>query len=233
MKIINFNTVEELNTAGADFIISRLKGKESNLLCAATGNSATGIYQILVNKKDEINTSALKLIQLDEWADLHKDNPGSCEYYLQHHLLQPLNIPIGSYISFDSQSAEPAAECKRIQEKLHAEGPIDLCVLGIGLNGHIAFNDPADELQSGVHLAKLSEASMAHPMVKDLDNKPQYGYTLGIADILQSKTILLVIHGEHKKEIFERLLKSKISTQLPASFLWLHNMLTAIIAKIN
>ncbi|RYY18866.1 MAG: galactosamine-6-phosphate isomerase, partial [Sphingobacteriaceae bacterium] len=96
------------------------------------------------------------------------------------------------------------------------------CVLGIGLNGHIAFNDPADELQPGVHLAKLSAASLAHPMVKHAAVDLQYGYTLGMADILQSKTILLIVNGQHKKTIFQEFLKGQITTQLPASFLWLH-----------
>lgn len=222
MQLIKFQTPEELNIAGADFMISHLSGTEKRLLCAATGSSATGIYKTLISKKGEIDTAALKLIKLDEWAALPMDHPGSCEHYIQQHLLQPLNIPLSNYISFNTKAENTEAECKRIGDELKVNGPVDLCVLGLGLNGHIAFNDPADELNPGVHLAKLSEASMAHPMVQDVTEKPTHGYTLGMANILQAKTILLVVQGEHKKEIFRQLLKAKISTQLPASFLWLH-----------
>ncbi len=222
MQISNFQTVEDLNLAGAEFIVSKLKGQGSNLLCAATGSSATGIYRTLVYKKDEMDISTLKLIKLDEWANLPMDYPGSCEYYLRQHLLQPLNISASNYISFDSQASDPDLECRRIENELETNGPIDVCVLGLGLNGHIAFNDPSDELQPNVHLAKLSVASMAHPMIKDYAEKPQHGFTLGLANILRSKTILLIVQGEHKKLIFQKLLRAKISTQLPASFLWLH-----------
>ena len=204
MQITNFKTAGELDTAGADFIISQLKGNKSSLLCAATGSSATGIYQTLVNKKEKINTAALKFIKLDEWAGLPMDHPGSCEHYVQHYLLQPLGISFSNYISFSSKADGPVGECKKIEDELKANGPIDLCILGLGLNGHIAFNDPADALQPGIHLAKLSEASMSHPMVKDVTDKPKYGYTLGLTSILQAKTILLVVRGEHKRKIFQQ-----------------------------
>ena len=222
MQILKFQTVKELNVAGAGFITSHIKGNDGTLLCAATGSSSTGIYKELVEQRAEIDTRSLSFIMLDEWAGLAADHPGSCEYYLQQHLLRPLNIPDSNYTSFNSKANDPAAECSRMAKELNTKGPIDLCILGIGLNGHIAFNEPAEELQPGIHLAKLSETSLAHPMVKDVADKLQYGYTLGIGDILRSKTILLVVHGAHKRAILEQLLKAKVSTQLPASFLWLH-----------
>jgi len=223
MQISNFNTVEELNNAGAEFMVRHLSGKKHSLLCAATGSSVTGIYETFVKRKAKVDTASLKIIKLDEWAALPMDHAGTCEYYIKQHLLQPLSITESHYISFNSQAVDTDAECKRIAAELKANGPIDLCMLGIGLNGHIAFNEPANQLQPGVHLSKLSAASMLHLMVKDVAEKPQYGYTLGMADILQAKTILLVVQGKHKKEIFEQWLTGKISTQLPASFLWLHN----------
>lgn len=221
MHLLKFETEEELNTAGADFIINVLQDYSQVLICAATGNSPTGMYRKFVEKQ-ELHKAKLKFIKLDEWAGLPMDDPGSCEYYLQRQLLKPLNILEENYISFNSQADEPTEECQRIQQYLSQNGPIDLCVLGIGLNGHIAFNDPADELQHGVHLANLSATSLAHPMVKDATIHLQHGYTLGMADILQSKTILLIVNGQHKKSIFQEFLKEQITTKLPASFLWLH-----------
>lgn len=222
MHLLKFETEEELNTAGADFIVNLLQDNSQALICAATGSSPTGMYQKLVEKQSLQNTAGLKFIKLDEWADLPMDDTGSCEYYLRQHLLKPLHILEENYISFNSQADIPAEECKRIQQYLAQNGPIDLCVLGLGLNGHIAFNDPADKLQPGVHLAELSAASLAHPMVKDTAIDIKYGYTLGMADILQSKTILLIVNGQHKKTIFQEFLGGQISTKLPASFLWLH-----------
>ena len=223
MHLLKFETGEELNIAGADFVVDLLKDHgQQALICAATGSSPTGMYKKLVEKQPLQNTARLRFIKLDEWAALPMDHPGSCEYYLQQHLLKPLNIPEENYISFNSQAAISANECERIQQYLTQSGHIDLCVLGLGLNGHIAFNDPADQLQPGVHLAKLSTTSLAHPMVKDAIIDLKYGYTLGMADILKSKTILLIVNGQHKKMIFQEFLKGQISTKLPASFLWLH-----------
>jgi len=222
MHLLKFETTEELNNAGADFMVSLLHDNGQALVCAATGDSPTGMYKKLVEKQGLQNTVGLKFVKLDEWAGLPMDHPGSCEHYLQQHLLKPLNIPAENYVSFDSQANIPAVECKRIQHYLAQNGPIDLCVLGLGLNGHIAFNDPANKLQPGIHLAELSATSLAHPMVLGVATDLKYGYTLGIADILQSKTILLIVNGRHKKNIFQEFLKGQISTQLPASFLWLH-----------
>lgn len=222
MQLIKFETVEELNIAGADFIVDLLQDQRQALICAATGSSPTKMYKKLVEKQGLQHTTGLRFIKLDEWAGLSMNHPGSCEYYLQQQLLKPLNILEENYISFNSKAAIPAEECTRIQQYLTQNGPINLCVLGLGLNGHIAFNDPADKLKRGVHLAELSATSLAHPMVKDVTIDLKYGYTLGMADILQSKTILLIVNGQHKKTIFQEFLKGQISTELPASFLWLH-----------
>ncbi len=220
MQLLKFETRQELNAACADRIIREVQHNPQALVCAATGSSPTEVYEQLAARKD-LAAEQLRFTKLDEWAGLPMDHPGSCEYYMQRYLLQPLRVPAGRYISFNSQAEAPAGECARIQQYLTQNGPIDLCILGIGINGHIAFNDPAGALQPGVHLAGLSAASLAHPMVQGVAGL-KYGYTLGMADILQSKTIILIVNGPHKKTIFQEFLKGEVSTQLPASFLWLH-----------
>ena len=116
----------------------------------------------------------------------------------------------------------PDDEVLSIQTQLDKRGPIDLCVLGMGKNGHIAFNEPADFLNARCHLAQLSPKSLAHDMIEGVTDKPRFGFTLGMADILESKMILLLIIGEGKKEVAEAFFTKKISSRLPASFLWLH-----------
>ena len=221
MLVTKFQNPTALNAASAAFMLNVLRNNPQALVCAATGNSPTGAYQQLVARKDDFDASSLRFIKLDEWADLPMDHPGSCEYYLQQHLLKPLQIPADRFISFDSKAVNPEMECNRIQHYLDKNGPIDLCLLGLGLNGHLAFNDPAANLQPHVHLAQLSATSLEHPMIQGVTGVT-HGYTMGIADILQSKTILLIVIGKHKKAILTELLKQQISTQLPASFLWLH-----------
>lgn len=124
--------------------------------------------------------------------------------------------------SVPKRSGEPEAECERIQQILDQKGPIDICILGIGMNGHIALNEPAPSLHTNCHVAHLSQKSLQHPMIAGDTEKPGYGLTLGMANIFQSRLIILLINGIKKREITQAFLEQKISTELPASLLWLH-----------
>jgi galactosamine-6-phosphate isomerase len=222
MVFLQYNSLEELNDKVSDFVIDELQKNKTALVCAATGNSPTGMYKKLAEKKERIDVTNLRFVKLDEWYGPAMDNPGTCEYYLQQHLIQPLNIQPEQYTAFTSNAPDPAGECERIQRYLTENGPIDLCILGIGKNGHIAFNEPSTELNAGVHIAQLTPETLQHGMAKIIDTKLEYGLTLGMADILQSKLIILMVNGPHKRDILNNLLTSNISTHLPASFLWLH-----------
>jgi len=159
---------------------------------------------------------------LDEWYGLGADDKGSCDEYLQTNLFGPLNISFKRCVSFDGKTSEPEKECNRIAAYLDDNGPIDLCILGLGKNGHIAFNEPAAYLQPRAHLATLSATSLAHPMIKGNGETVKYGMTLGVGDIMRSKKIILLVNGTHKNAVMNKLMAQKISNQLPASLLWLH-----------
>lgn len=221
----------EMSQSAYESIIIDLKEHPSQLICTATGNSPTGIYERLTRHfdKDPECFKDLSIIKLDEWGGIDSKEPSSCESYIQEKLVQPLRIPRARYIAFDSNPVSPEEECQRIQSEIEHKGPIDICVLGIGQNGHIGFNEPADSLIPYSHLAKLAPESLNHQMINELGGKPSYGLTLGMADILQSKKIILCITGAHKKEVIQKFLSKKISTWLPASFLWLHSNVTCYI----
>jgi len=222
MFFLEYPSLEEMNNDVAERIIAELQQKENALLCAATGNSPKGAYAKLVEKKDKLQVENLTVLKLDEWYGLPMNHSGTCEVFLQERLLQPLGIKPDQFVGFTSDTQDTEAECERIQNYLADRGPIDLCILGIGKNGHIAFNEPAAGLSAGVHLSKLSPQSLSHSMVDGIDIKLEYGLTLGMADILQSKKIFLLVNGEHKRDILNKMLSGNITTQLPASFLWLH-----------
>jgi galactosamine-6-phosphate isomerase len=221
MQVVKYDNNDLLDSACADFMIAHLQRYLQGVFCPASGNSPTGAYGQLAARADELDTRTLKVLKLDEWAHLPIQHSGSCESYLQQHILQPLSISDDNYTGFNSDAADADAECSRIHHYLAGTGPINLCVLGLGLNGHIAFDDPAEALKPHAHLAQLSEASLAHGMVKGISGL-SHGYTLGMADILQARTILLIVNGRHKAAILQQLLTQRITTQLPASLLWLH-----------
>ena len=207
----------------ASVIAEAIRQKPNLLLCAATGNSPTETYKMLIAQKANFDSSQLRVIKLVEWGGVLMNNPQTCEQYLQQHLIKPLEISPERYFAFQSNSENPINEIAGMQTILAANGPIDVCILGLGLNGHIAFNEPAELLEPNCHIATLSKQSMQHSMASEMDAKPGYGLTLGMADILQSKLIIMLVSGQNKKDIIEKFLSKKITSQIPASFLWLHN----------
>lgn len=223
MNIQTFESEKALAEAASRHIIETIQQQPNLLLCTATGSTPTLSYQHVVAQREQFPHDQLRIFKLDEWGGIPIEHPGTCESYLHQHLLQPLNISSERYFSFQSNPPDPEQECKRMHQILQREGPIDLCILGIGVNGHLAFNEPGDFLHPHCHVAKLSSSSLQHQMAKDMQGAQLYGLTLGMQDILASKAILLLISGQSKLEVAMRLLQGKISTQLPASFLWLHN----------
>ncbi|MFI5161666.1 MAG: 6-phosphogluconolactonase [Sphingobacteriales bacterium] len=222
MQITRCSSVAELNELASDLLLYEIKQNTHSLICAATGNSPTGIYQRFVERQYSVIVENLVFIKLDEWYGLGAEDAGSCEAYMKKNLLKPLGISAERYISFDGKTPDPAKEFERVNQYLEENGPINLCILGLGTNGHIAFNEPADALQAHAHLATLSEASLSHNMITGTGVQIKHGMTLGMADILQSKKIILPVFGKSKRAIMERLMEGAVSSQLPASFLWLH-----------
>ncbi|MCX6219500.1 MAG: galactosamine-6-phosphate isomerase [Bacteroidia bacterium] len=233
MRIDILNSYGELSRKAKDIIIQEIKKNHNLLLCTATGGSPTETYELLGKEYQEQPKlfARLRIIKLDEWGGIPMDHPATCESYLQTHLIQPLQVSGSHYTGFNSNPEDPIQECLNIQDKLNMEGPIDLCILGLGMNGHLAFNEPADFLQSHCHIAELSAMSLKHPMASEMQIKPAYGLTLGMADILHSKMILILINGSQKRTIVKQFLSGKISNLIPASFLWLHQNVICLIEK--
>jgi len=222
------STAEEMSRAAADFLISELRRKPGLLLCTATGASPTRTYELLAEERarNAALFQRLRILKLDEWGGLAMNDPGSCESYLQQHLLGPLGVSKDRYTGFQSQSSDPEADCARIRNWLNANGPVDVCVLGLGINGHLAMNEPADALKPFAHVAQLAQTTLAHSMLAQSARKPSYGLTLGLTDIFDAKKIVLPVSGPQKSEQLARLMNGEISTQFPASLLWLHPAVT-------
>ena len=233
MKIEYFDNYTLLSTKAAELLVEELSVKRDLLLCAASGSSPELAYRIFSKKYIENPElfNSLKIMKLDEWGGISMDNPQSCEVFLQNNLIQPLNISQERYISFNSNPENPEEECCRISSYLKNSRPVDICVLGLGLNGHIAFNEPGDFLMPNCHVAKLSEKSLLHPMAKNMTEVPTYGLTIGMADILKSKKNIMIVTGSGKTEIIGAFLSGKVTTQLPASFLWTHPDVVCLIDK--
>ena len=200
------------------------------LLCAATGTSPTRAYELFVQLmlSETKRRTGLRILKLDEWGGLLPDDPATCETYLQENLIQPLEISPDRYLGFQSDTLSPSKECTRVSAWLGANGPIDVCVLGVGVNGHLGFNEPNDALNADCHVAELTSASLSHAMLSSTSRQPSHGLTVGMRDILASRLVLLLVFGEAKAEQLKRLVTGGLSTNFPASFLTLHQQVVCV-----
>ncbi|HLH55451.1 MAG TPA: 6-phosphogluconolactonase [Verrucomicrobiae bacterium] len=216
---------ESMSRRAEAWIVEELKNKPSLLLCASAGGTPTLLYELLAARaRHEPRLFAqMGILQIDEWGGLPKAHPATCDADLREKLVEPLGIDARRYKAFATDAADPEKECHRISNWLSANGPIDICILGLGKNGHIAMNEPGEALMPRTHVARLTPSSLNHPMLQQLPRKPRYGLTLGMADILASRQILLLVNGTHKREAMKRLLRPQITTAFPASFLRLHS----------
>jgi len=209
----------------AEMILHRVRTKPNLLLCAPGGSTPARTYEILADKRKQSPEifKQLRIVKLDEWGGIPMNDPGSCETQLQKQLIQPLGIAPDRYFSFTSSSNLPYAEAEKMRSQFADIMPIDLCMLGLGINGHIGMNEPAPALQPWTHVAQLTEVSLKHPMLAHSRVRPTYGITLGMAEILGSREILLLASGASKRDGLQKMIKREISTNFPASFLWLHS----------
>lgn len=233
MKIQYFSNYQGMSAKAAQLIIDAVKVKPELLFCAATGGSPTGMYQALKEaaQKDYSLFEKMKVIKLDEWGDVDSKHPVSCEYYLQEHLVNPLKITPDRYMGFSADAENPSEECARVNDILQENGPIDICILGIGTNGHIGFNEPNLQMTDHCHVAKLAPSTLLNGMVANMTKKPTYGLTLGVKDILSAKHIIILVAGSGKEEATKHLVAGEITNDWPATHLWSHPNVDCLIVE--
>lgn len=233
MRIAEFEEIDQMGQKAFSIVMDEIEHNPQLLLCAATGSSPLALYRNLAEeaKKRAAVFDELRVLPLDEWVGLPSSD-GSCHAFLQKHILRHLKIAQERYFPFNAAAENFKEECLRIQALVKEQGPIDLCVLGLGKNGHLGFNEPADELQPHCHIADLAVQSQQHSMILDSSIQPTQGITLGIQDILSSKRIVLLVSGCGKEEAKKKLLSGEITSQCPASLLWKHdNVDCLVVAK--
>ncbi|MFD0588342.1 glucosamine-6-phosphate deaminase [Paenibacillus sp. GCM10027627] len=225
MEIKIFETSAELDQYAAELYTTLINEKPNAVLGLATGSTPIGIYAKIVEnyKNKKVSFSGVTTYNLDEYAGLTPDNDQSYAYYMNQHLFSHIDIPAGSTHLPDGMADDPKAECARYNALLDAS-PADIQLLGLGHNGHIAFNEPDDHLSAGTHVVKLKEETREANarFFASMDEVPTQAYTMGVGSILKANTILLVVRGSDKARIVKEALTGPITTQVPASLLQTH-----------
>lgn len=228
MRIEIARDYEDLSRRAARDVLGELRRHPGLLLGVATGDSPRRTYERLVESRAEKPGlfRAVRVVTLDEWLGLVPGHPASCETYVRERITGPLGIGRSRCHGFRSGAEDPVAECRRMERWLERHGPLDLCILGLGRNGHLLINEPAASFDPSAHVARLTPGTRRHPMLQALKPVPRFGFTLGLARVLQSRRILLLVSGRHKAAPLRRMLGGRVSTSCPASFLWLHRDVT-------
>lgn len=235
MNILTFDSEEHWNRAAADIIASVIRTRPRAVLGLATGGTPVGIYRELVRefRRGALSFRGVTTFNLDEYLGLPADHPETYRSYMKRHLFDHVDLPPGQAHIPDGNAPDPEEECRRYDARLAEAGRIDLQLLGLGHNGHIGFNEPGSALVAGTHVVELSEMTrrMNARFFGRPEDVPKRAITMGIAPILQARTILLCVKGADKAEIVRRALTGPITTECPASLLQTHPRLVVLLDR--
>ncbi len=228
MKIIKTKDYKEMSKKASEIIIQEIKKKPTLTIGFASGKTPLGLYKNLTDsyKKSKTDFSKIKAFNLDEYYPIKRNNKKSFHYYLNKNLFNYINIKKTNINLLNSETKSPDKECKNYENKIK-KNPIDIQILGVGINGHIAFNEPGSKLNSKTRLINLSKETIK---INKLKNSTK-ALTMGIKTIMSAKKIILLASGKNKREAVKHLLKGKENKNWPVTYLKKHKDLIVIIDK--
>ncbi len=235
MNFIKVKTYDEMSGKAADLIAAQIIMKANCVLGLATGSSPVGTYKRLIedNKNGKIDFSAVTSVNLDEYVGLDGTNEQSYRYFMDNNLFDYVNIDKAKTFVPNGLAADLAEEGKAYDEMIRALGGIDLQLLGIGLDGHIGFNEPDSCFTAPTHEVLLDESTIKanSRFFASEDEVPKKAITMGMMSIMGAKKVLLIANGEAKKAIVEKAFYGPITPEVPASVLQLHPDVTVIYSE--
>ena len=231
MEIIEVKNYDELSTVNAYLIEKQIKMKEDSVLGLATGSSPVGTYKELI--KRNLDFSKVRTINLDEYRGLAPDNKQSYIYFMRDNLFNHVNIKDENINIPNGLAEEGFEECLRYDKCIEDLGGIDLQLLGLGLNGHIGFNEPNTEFVKGTHVVTLSQSTIDanSRFFENYEEIPKEAITMGIKGIMDAGHIVLIVNGAKKASILKDALCGPITPNVQASILQLHNKVTIVADK--
>ena len=235
MKFIVCENYEEMSKKAAEIMADVIKNKPDCVIGLATGSTPTGTYQELIkmNKSGEISFNNVVSYNLDEYYPISPDNDQSYRYFMNNNLFKHININLENTFVPNGCAEDLEAESKAYDQRIKEYGGIDLQLLGIGLDGHIGFNEPDEFFVKDTHIVDLDESTIKanSRFFESEADVPRKAVTMGMVSIMQAKKILLVANGANKKEILEKAFFGPITPKIPASILQLHPDITVIYSE--
>ena len=234
MKVIITENYEEMSAKAAELIIEIVKANPNAVLGLATGSSPIGTYQNMAKDHRENGTSykGVTTVNLDEYVGLNAEHDQSYAYFMRHNLFNHIDVDLTNTNLPSGVASDLAAECDRYNALLE-QYKQDVQVLGLGSNGHIGFNEPGTPFDSVTHLVELTENTIKDNsrLFATIDEVPRSALSMGIKNIMNAKSILVVVSGKNKAKAVRGMIKGEITPELPASVLQLHPFVTVICDK--
>lgn len=231
MKLIVTETYEAMSRAAYGVIGPLVSKKKDAVLGLATGSTPLGLYRLMAEDRT-VSYRDVKTVNLDEYAGLPAAHSQSYAYFMRENLFRYLDIlPQNTHIP-NGVAPDPAEECARYDGLLDRL-PRDLQLLGIGSNGHIAFNEPGTPFDARTHIVTLAESTVRDNsrLFDRIEDVPKQAFTMGLADIVRAKTVVLLANGRNKAEAVRRLIEEDADPALPASALKQHEDLYVILDR--
>jgi glucosamine-6-phosphate deaminase len=220
MKVLVSKNYEEMCRTAANLIVEQIRRKPNSLLCFPSGESPGGVFKYLIadSLEDRVDFTNCYFVGLDEWVGMGKDDEGSCTNFLYESFFSPMRIKPDKMTFFDARAADLDASCKAMDDFIKAHGPLDIMLVGIGMNGHIGLNEPGTDFNLYSHHSPLDPVTVkvGQKYFKQQTTLKE-GISLGIKHLQEAKMPMLIASGNKKAAIIKQALEGEITNQLPAS----------------
>lgn len=232
MRIIKVKNYEEISRKAANLILAQVNLKPNAVLGLATGGSPVGTYEKLVAayRQGDVDFSEVTTINLDEYRGIARAHEQSYWSFMHENFFDHVNVRENHIFIPDGENQNSEEVCRKYDDIIEKSGGIDMQLLGIGLDGHIGFNEPGSHFEANTHCVDLTESTIEANMrfFNSKDEVPRQAYTMGIRPIMQAKKVVMLANGKNKAEIIKKAFMGPITPEVPASILQMHPDFTLI-----
>lgn len=225
MHIVVCKDYEEMSRRAAEIVAEQIKKRPDGLISFPGGDTPLGMVHVFADMINEgkVDISRTHYVSLDEWVGLSNEDEGSCGLFNQQNLLSRLQHPFAGTHIINGAAEDIESERVALNDYISQYGPLDVSVLGIGMNGHLGFNENGVDFDLDAHIIPLSETTLK-VMTKYFGEKfhPTHGISQGIRQIMAAKTVILIANGAHKAEILKKAVHGPVTNEVPASVLQNH-----------
>lgn len=231
MELVKVSNYEEMSKKASEILFDVIKENEKPVIGLATGSTPEGTYKELIQKLNgsDVDQNNITTFNLDEYVGLDKDHEQSYSYYMHENFFNHVSIPAENVHLLNGKAEDAENEVTAYEEAIDEAG-LDVQLLGIGRNGHIAFNEPGTSFESLTHVVDLTPETIEDNsrFFDNLGDVPSKAFTMGLKSIMKAKKVVILIYGENKKEALQALLSGEVTEENPASVLNNHNDVTII-----